>query len=74
MHQSNHWSNALCVAIVAGWYMIIVAECFPKYDEEPEGWSTLPVFPPYNHNLLSQYYSDHNPVVFQILDIGVDDD
>jgi len=36
MHQSNHWSNDLCVVIVARWYMIIVAECFPKFDEEPK--------------------------------------
>ncbi len=43
MHKSNHWANALCVAIVARWYMIIVAECFPKYDEETNAPDFAPI-------------------------------
>jgi len=33
------------VVIVARKSMTIVSACFLKYDEEPEGWSMLPVFP-----------------------------
>jgi len=29
---------------------------------------------PYVHNTFKQYYSDHNPVVFRLVEVGVDDD
>ena len=72
MHQSNHWSNDLCVAIVARWYMIIVAECFPKYDEEPFS----PGFP-YHKNLVPRseraerakiHFDNYNPNQQSFLD------
>lgn len=44
--------------------------------EMQQYWTIDDPYPgnPYDHNLFSQYYSDHNPVIFQIMEIDKDDD
>ncbi|MCK4543329.1 MAG: hypothetical protein KAU17_13935 [Spirochaetales bacterium] len=46
--------------------LVVIMEEFWRYDEPYPG-------NPYNHNRFKQYYSDHNPIVFQMISVEDDD-